>query len=141
MKKPLRVFVGTNILFSGLFFKGAPAKLLRLAEEGKVKLVVGEYIVEESIEVVKSKVPEGLYELSKFLASATYEQTKLPSLAMVKRYSYALPDIEDAAVLASAIIADVDYFVSGDKDFQTEEIKKLVNLVTCQEILKILGGY
>ncbi len=100
--------------------------------------VIGEYVIEELIEVVKSKVPEGIYELSKFLASATYEQTKLPSLVMVKRYSYAVPDIGDAAVLASAIIADVDYFVPGDKDFQTEEIKKLVNLVTCREILKIL---
>lgn len=138
MKKLLRVFADTTILFSGLFYSGCPNKLLKLAGKGRFRLVLGRFVIEELIDVIKTKAPQGLYDLDKFLAELEYDEVKLPSISMVRRYGYALSSMEDAAVLASVILSDVDYFVSGDTHFHNEKVKQLVDLVTCPQLLKII---
>jgi len=47
MKKRYRVFVDTNILISGIFFSGNEEKLIELSEQGKLILVVSDFILEE----------------------------------------------------------------------------------------------
>ena len=45
---PPRVFIDTNTLVSGLLFAGNEAKLLNLALDEKIKLVMSEQVVEET---------------------------------------------------------------------------------------------
>jgi putative PIN family toxin of toxin-antitoxin system len=47
----MRVVPDTNVLISALFWRGSPYRILRLAIEGKIKLVISEEIIEEVREV------------------------------------------------------------------------------------------
>ena len=42
---PDRVFVDTNVLLSGLIFDGNESRLLRLAIEGEIRLVIAEVVL------------------------------------------------------------------------------------------------
>jgi putative PIN family toxin of toxin-antitoxin system len=48
----MRVVPDTNVLISALFWRGSPYRILRLAIEGKIKLVISEEIIEELREVL-----------------------------------------------------------------------------------------
>ena len=109
MPRVLRVFVDTNILYSGLFFEGAPRKLLLLAHHGELTLLVSEYVLTELRRVIGRKAPSRLKDLELFLGKIGYESIPFPSKTMVERYSRFVPHKEDAPILASAILADADY--------------------------------
>jgi putative PIN family toxin of toxin-antitoxin system len=138
MPKVLRVFVDTNVLYSGLFFEGAPRKLLLLAYQGKLTLLLSEYVLAELRRVIKRKTPSLLKDLELFLSKIEYESIRLPSKTMVERYSKFVSHKEDAPILASAILADADYVVSGDQHLNTKEIGKLVNLIECAKLVHLI---
>lgn len=118
MPRVRRVFVDTNILYSGLFFEGAPRKLLLLASQGELILLLSEYVLAELRRVIKRKAAPCL---------------------KVERYSRFVPHKEDAPILASVILADADYVVSGDQHFHTKEIGKLVNLIECAKLVQVVS--
>lgn len=47
-------------------------------------------------------------------------------------------DAKDAVILAAAVENEPDAFVSGDKDFQTQEVKQVINAVSTAEAVEIL---
>lgn len=138
MPKVLRVFVDTNILYSGLFFEGAPRRLLLLVSQGELTLLLSEYVLAELRRVIKRKTPSRLKDLELFLSRIEYESIRLPSKTMVERYSKFVSHKEDAPILASAILADANYVVSGDQHFHTKEIGKLVNLIECAKLVQLI---
>jgi len=73
------------------------------------------------------------------LGKIEYESIPFPSKTMVERYSRFVPHKEDAPILASAILADADYVVSGDQHFHTKEIGKLVNLIECAKLVQVVS--
>lgn len=139
MPRVLRVFVDTNILYSGLFFEGAPRRLLLLAARGELIFLLSEYVLMELEGVIRRKAPARLKDLELFLSKIEYEFIRLPSKTMVERYSKFVSHKEDAPVLASAILADADYVVSGDQAFHTKEISKLINLIDCAKLIELVS--
>ena len=112
-----QVFLDSNVIFSGIYSsKGAPAVILERFIEGKLMVVVSQQVLDEVIRTIKEKLPEALPALRKLLVNAPPEIRKDPKPEEVKHWS-GLLDIGDAAILAAAVAAQPDYFVTGDKHF------------------------
>jgi len=84
--------------------------------EGRLMVVVSQQVLGEVIRTIKEKLPEALPALRKLMVNAPPEIRKDPMPEEVKRWR-GLLDIGDAAILAAAVAAQPDYFVTGDRHF------------------------
>jgi putative PIN family toxin of toxin-antitoxin system len=119
----VRVLVDTNILISAaLFPEGKVARVLNHLFETHT-VVVASFSIQECEQVFVRKFPAKFDCLHQFLADIDYELFDTPE----NLDPLAFPQIRDAAdvpILASAILADVDILISGDKDFDGLEMKR-----------------
>lgn len=136
-KKIIRVFIDTNILISGIIFKGNEHKILNLCIKKKINLLLSEYVIKEAHRVFSKKFPEHLYLLKNTLDILNYELIKIPKKEEIKKHTYLTKDITDLPIVISAINAKPDYFISGDKDFFTNKIRQKLKVVTSKEFLDI----
>jgi predicted nucleic acid-binding protein len=112
-----RVFLDTSVLFAAVLSPtGGERKLFLLAEADVLKLVVGPTVLIECDEVVRRKAPGSSPRLAQLLAEAQTETSAPPSKSQIKTaQSYVRYD-PDARVLAEAIHAKPDWFVTHDKE-------------------------
>lgn len=137
MKRKFRVMVDTNTLISGIVFKGVEHRLLEKARENKFKLVLSEDVIEETKEVIKRKLPDKIAMVDEFLENIKFEYLPVKQYQkLIPKYKNFMSDSEDIPILVSGIKANPDYFVTGDKHFKTQRVKKLLNIVTSRQILE-----
>jgi putative PIN family toxin of toxin-antitoxin system len=140
-KRKPRVFLDSNVIFSGLYSpRGSPAIILEHFIAGDISVVVSQQVLEEVVRTIKEKLPESLPALKKLLMSTPPEVTPDPPLEAIKRRNKKL-SIADAAILEAAITARPDYFITGDNHFlgdprPVEDTD--LHIVTPAEFLKIL---
>ena len=118
MSKPRpRVFLDSNVVFSGLYSpEGATGIILEHFIKGSIRVVVSQQVLEEVVRTVRAKLPSALPGLRKLLVSIPPEVVADPELKVTERWMKKLP-LGDAAILAAAIGAQPDYFITGDKHF------------------------
>jgi len=122
----LRVFLDTNVIFSGLYSqRGAPANILEAVIKGEIKAVISQQVLGELVRTVKEKLPVVLPVLKAMLVNSPPEIAHDPPAAEIKPWA-GLLDAGDAAILAAAISSRADCFVTGDNHFfeNREVIKK-----------------
>ncbi|WP_277997931.1 putative toxin-antitoxin system toxin component, PIN family [Neomoorella glycerini] len=129
----------TNILISGMVFRGPERRLLETIHQRRLILVINSYIVEETKEVLQRKFPAHIAAFDKLLSLLNVEYTPMPSPASLAIARPIIRDPKDAAILASAIEARPDIFVSGDLDLHTPEVGFLIKVMTTAEALKRLN--
>lgn len=108
----MRVFFDTNVLVSAFLARGLCADLLRLVLTEHT-LVTSEVVLAELHDVLsrKGRLPtQQVDAIEKFLR----EQPVAPSPAQTLELG--LVDADDEWVLASAVLAQADLFVTGDQD-------------------------
>ncbi len=133
-----RVFVDTNILISAVCADGPPRKLLLASIDGRLELSLAEYVIREAQDVVDNKMPKRKEAFAKLLGELRFETIPLPSKQMMSRHRKYVAHDEDAPVLASAVLADADYVVSGDKQFTNRATREMVELISSSELLLLL---
>lgn len=140
-KAKLRVFLDSNVIFSGLYSsKGAPGTIIRLFILGKIDVVVSQQVLEEVIGTLKEKLPDSLPTLKRLLTNTPPEVVADPALTDVKRWTTKL-QLGDAAILAAAITARPDYFITGDRHFFKNPAvvqESGLNIVIPAQFLKII---
>ena len=112
-----RVFLDTSVLFAAVLSPtGGARKLFLLAETGVLKLVVGPTVLQECDEVIRRKAPGSSTRLAQLLAEAQTETSARPSKRQIKTAHSYVRYAPDAYVLAEAIHAKPDWFVTHDKE-------------------------
>jgi len=123
----MRIMCDTNVLISGILFPNSvPGKVLRHIAEQE-RLVLATYVVEELRRVFRRKFPDKMETLEHYLERGEFELFTTPH----DLQHIAVPsvrDVKDEPVLASSILADVDFLITGDKDFSGVEIDRPVVL-------------
>jgi putative PIN family toxin of toxin-antitoxin system len=141
-RRKVRVFLDTNVIFSGLYSsRGAPAAILERFIEGRISVVISQQVLEELVRTIKEKLPEGLPALRKLLTGGPPEIQADPSSEQIEKLTGKL-QFADAAILAAAINAKVDYFITGDSHFlENADLAKECGLkiVTPAQFLKVIG--
>jgi len=115
-KKP-RLFLDTSVIFAAVLSPtGGARKLFLLGEAGLIQLVVGPTVLRECQEVIQRKSPATLPTLAQLLASASLETSQAPAQKQIGEAKAYVQYAPDAWVLAEAILARPDWFVTHDKE-------------------------
>ena len=111
------IFLDTSVIIAAVMSQTGGARLLfHLAQAGTVRLLVGGGVLGEVEEVMRRKAPEMIGSLAQLLDDAGIGISK-PSTAMQQKKARSLLSyLPDANVLAQAISANPDWFVSHDKE-------------------------
>ncbi|MGM0510936.1 MAG: PIN domain-containing protein [Thermoplasmatota archaeon] len=135
----ISVFVDTNIIISGIFFSGLEAEVLRYKD---IKLVSADICREEALDVAERKFD---VLSSKSLEKVLHEvEEALMDIDFIERKEYEekIQEAEslvggenDSKVLAAVLHVEPDHFITGDGDFDNEEVRKRVDLKTSRELL------
>ena len=119
----MRVMLDSNILISSGIFTGKRTTALTLRIADEYKIVLSNRIIDELQEVIALKFSEKKTTLERFLERLNYEIAYTTTEIDEDIYPK-IRDKKDYYILASAIIADVDVFITGDKDFGGLDLKR-----------------
>jgi len=139
---PPRILVDSNILVSGLVFKGGnEARILRLAVAGDIRLVLPEFVVLETNRVLRDKFMGIQHLLDAFLLTFEYEFVSLDVTDDLIDMCDVVRDVNDRQVLASVIAVAPDYIVTGDRVLR-EDLNKYLGsqkALLSSKLLHMLG--
>ncbi|MBO5143495.1 MAG: putative toxin-antitoxin system toxin component, PIN family [Clostridia bacterium] len=118
----MKVMLDTNILVSAFLFKSKVINKLidKLSKEHEI--IICSYTVEQLNELIITKFKVDVKELDEFLTNFPFELVYSPK--KVKEKLFEIRDENDYIILHTAIIEDVDIFITGDKDFFDVNIEK-----------------
>jgi len=132
----LKVALDTNVLVSATLFGGNPEKILDLAEEGKIKILISEKILEEFREVLQEKFGFSL-NMAELAASGIREISSL--ITPTQRLTVIKEKEADNRVLECAIEGKAQYIVSGDaKHLQPLKEYQEIKILSPAQFLKAI---
>lgn len=141
-----RVLLDTNILVSGMVFtKGNEHEILRLIEEGKLRLVIPETVLMEAKKVFAAKFAGTDKLLDLFLERIRPELVRLRDvLPLLETHTSKVEDTKDVPIYSAIILAKPDYAVTGDKPLRFDlrrwaELTSNTNVCSSRELLQQLG--
>jgi len=116
MKRIHRIFLDTSVIFAAVLSEtGGARKLFRLGEAGVLQLIVGSNVLRECEQVVRRKAPASLPTLAYLLELGMVEIATRSTDDFVEQANAIVAYEPDAYVLAEAIGAEPDWFITHDK--------------------------
>lgn len=126
--KRLSVFIDTSVIFAAVLPPtGGDCKVFELGEAGVLNLMVGPSVLREAETVVLRKAPTTLPILAQLLDTVRVEVTGVPTQAQMDAAREIVQYPPDSLVLAEAMRANPDWFITHDKAHSLNE-KQEMNL-------------
>ena len=129
----MRVMLDTNILISAFIFKSKKMNELIYKLSKNHEIVICSYTIEELQQLMKNKFKVSLQELDEFLKDFPFSLVYSP--INVKDKLFEIRDKDDYIILHTAIIEDVNVFITGDKDFEDVDVDK-PEIISATEFLE-----
>jgi putative PIN family toxin of toxin-antitoxin system len=122
----------TNILISGLFWRGVPRRVIHLARDGKVQAITCQVLLDELKHVLVR--PNKPFQLSEQEADQVLEDVLTFAQAVSPTdIPQVCRDPNDNIVLACALAGKADYIVTGDPDLLALEEYQQIKIITARE--------
>ena len=118
----MKVMLDTNILISAFVFKSKKMNELIYKLSKEHEIIICSYTVEELKELIDTKFKVSQKDLDEFLKIFPFNLVYSPTSVDNKLFN--IRDKDDYIILHTAIIEDVDIFITGDKDFDDVDIDK-----------------
>ena len=118
----MRVMLGTNILISAFVFKSKKMNELIYKLSKEHEIIICSYTIEELKDLIDIKFKVSPKDLDEFLKDFPF--TLVYSPTTVENNLFEIRDKDDYIILHTAIIENVDIFITGDKDFDDIEINR-----------------
>lgn len=112
----------TNILISAFVFKSEIMNNLIELLSKKHRIFLASYTVKELFEITESKFRVNKKYLDIFLEKFPFKTIDSPII--IQNELFNIRDKDDYIILHTAIISDMDIFITGDKDFKNIKIEK-----------------
>jgi predicted nucleic acid-binding protein len=119
----MEVMLDTNVLFSAILFPSERMNALFATLDKRHSIVLCSYSLEELYRVTERKVPQKLPALEVFLQKLSYRLIYTPKTDLIG-FDFNLRDAADFPILQSALLADVDILLTGDRDFDGVELDR-----------------
>lgn len=124
--KNREVFLDTSVVFSAVLSPtGGARKLFLLGEASVLQFLIGPNVMRECDEVVRRKVPGSLPTLAQLLEIGRVEISPTPTKELIEMARSLVGYEPDAYVLAEAIRAKPDWFITHDKEHFLKECEGL----------------
>ncbi|MDP3765639.1 MAG: putative toxin-antitoxin system toxin component, PIN family [Nanoarchaeota archaeon] len=132
----MKVVLDTNILISGIFWKGSSNKIITNWKEGKFILVTSLEAISEIIKVLKDfkiKLSDEIIKewIDLIVRNSIIVEPK-EKIAIVK------DDQKDSIFIETAVAGNVDYIISQDKHLLKLKEFRRIKIITPEEFLKLL---
>ena len=118
----MKVMLDTNILVSAFVFKSKKMNELIYKLSTEHEIVICSYTIEELKELIDTKFKVTQKDLDEFLKDFPFILVYSPTT--VENKLFEIRDKVDYIILHTAIIEDIDVFITGDKDFNDIDIDK-----------------
>lgn len=124
----MKIVLDNNVFISGIFWKGSPCQIIKLAEERKIEITTSAKILKELFNVLQREKFKPFYEEGQTNFKKVFDKI----LELIKIYPSILKleiikeDPEDNKFLACALEAQASFLVSGDKHLL--KLKKFHNI-------------
>ena len=119
----MRIALDSNVFISVVVF-GSEALGRMLAEiSERHTLVLSSYVIDELARVVRTKFPGKVAAMDNILFNLSYESEYTPQRLPAHKL-FEIRDPKDEKVLYSAITADCDILITGDKDFDEIDLDR-----------------
>lgn len=130
----MRVMLDTNILVSMIFFPSIITRTFARSLSENHRIVLCDYVIEELRLVTERKFPNKMKDLNRFFVELPFDMVYTPRDRKVQMIPE-IRDEKDSPILATALLEDVDVFVTGDKDFHVLDVKR-PEILTMTEFLQ-----
>jgi putative PIN family toxin of toxin-antitoxin system len=112
----MRAVLDTNVLISGLLWRGAPHSRLLAAEAGLFELVLAESILAE----LRDKLVTKFHHTAEDAGEEVSRVRKCARLVEITdQHGWVPADLDDDRFVETAIAARAEFIVSGDRHLQT----------------------
>ena len=133
-----RVFLDSNVLVSAIISHGNENAVLELALDGKIRVVVSEFVLGEVRRVIGEKFPQRLRRMEEALFQLEHELVATADPLLTARAAALVRDPGDVEVLAGILASKPDVALTGDKDLLTDEVRAVAPTRRCEEYLESL---
>ena len=133
----MEIMLDTNVLFSAIFFPSERMNSLFAQLTSNHTVVLCSYSLEELSRVARRKFPGKLAAIEVFLHKFPFQLVHTPTVDIADN-SFNLRDDADYPILLSALVADVDILITGDRDFEDVSIDR-PEIMTPAEFMNTYG--
>lgn len=133
----MRAVLDTNVLISGLFWRGAPYECLLAAEAGLYELVIGQEILEELRNKLVTKFQNTCEEATDAV-NGIRRSAMLAALTEVRKWVVADPT--DDKFIETAIVGAARIVVSGDHHLLDLRTVQGIEILSSRQFLQRLAS-
>ncbi len=135
----MKIVCDTNVLISGVLFRGNPREILRLAGQGRLENCISPQILQEVEEVLRRRK----FGLSSPEISAILElfQQTFTLVVPDQTLNVVAADPDDNAVLEAALGAGATHVVSGDRHLLDLRSWQHVRILSPAQLLESIVGH
>lgn len=139
-KRKLTAVLDTNVWISAMIWGGPPAKIIKAAENGQIRIFVTEEIIEEISQTLQYQRLREVYESANVNRQQLMETVlRAGKLVQVKSsVSVVDEDPSDNKFLECVLASEADYVVSGDRHLVKLKKYGKTRVVTVGEFIKVL---
>lgn len=124
----------TNIFISLIFFPSVQTRELARKLAESYQIVVCDYVIEELRLVTERKFSAKRKFLDRFFMELPFELVYTPKELDLNEFPE-MRDVKDSPILATAIMENIDVFLTGDKDFSVLDVET-PQILTMKEFLE-----
>ena len=128
----LKVILDTNIIVSGLFWRGSPHKVLEMARRREILAFCSQEMIVELHDVLVRKLKISRSDANILVDSVTAFMQPIKSVRPIRVVA---DDPDDDKFVACAAAASADYIVSGDSHLLAIERYKKIRILRARDFL------
>lgn len=130
-KSLLRVVIDTNVLVSGIIFRGKPHQILQTVIDRRIQAVSSKTLLAELTEILTKKID---YSPDK-IRQITDQLEDLIEIVQPDEVIRVCRDPNDNRVLEAAVAGKCDFIVTGDRDLLVLKKYKNIRILTPAEFV------
>lgn len=133
----MKVVLDTNVIIASLFSDGAAFKVVRLALDKKIEVLISDIIVSELKKVLQN--PKERFELSEQEINDTIMSLlAFAKIVKLKTKIEAVRDIKDNHILECAFDGNAEYILSYDADLLSLNSFKEIKILKPEEFFHLI---
>ena len=138
----MRIVVDTNVLVSATYWKGDSYKVIRIANERQMTIMMSREITEEYYKVIKSDEVTEKVEKKNLMAEKIITKVINESVVVEPKDKLFVikEDPDDDKFLECAVEGDAEYLVSRDKHLLKLKKYKGIDIIKPEEFLRIINA-
>jgi len=134
----IKIVLDTNVIISGLGWKGKPREIIKLWEKAKITFYISAEILNEYIEVLERNIiPANDY---KWFIRLIEEKKNIEIVKPKKHFNIVKEDPDDNIFLDCGIESNVKYIITGDEHLLKLKKFDSIKIVSPVKFLKIARG-